>query len=128
MFNWKIKDIPEFTFHRVYFYTRTYPTLFAYLKNNPTQQIHEIYILKNAFWSKNKKHIIMNNLLVEVSAIIMRCVSHPITDLFIREIKTNEEYIQELIDYGHSFSSAHFQIYSEIKPKIEELRILGTNA
>jgi hypothetical protein len=39
----KIKDVPELAFHRVYFYTRTYPELFAYIKNDPTKQIHEIY-------------------------------------------------------------------------------------
>jgi hypothetical protein len=64
----------------------------------------------------------MNNLPAEISNRIMRFVFHPITDLFTREIKTNEEYIHELIDYGHSFSSAYFQIYSEIK-QMEELRM-----
>ena len=57
----------------------------------------------------------------------MRCVSHPVADLFKHEMKINNAYIQELIDFGHSFSSAYFQIYSEIK-QLEELRTLGTNA
>ena len=39
----KIKDVPELAFHRVYFYTRTYPELFAYIKNDPTKHIPEIY-------------------------------------------------------------------------------------
>ena len=39
----KIKDVPELSFHRVYFYTRTYPELFAYIKDNPRKHIHEIY-------------------------------------------------------------------------------------
>ena len=39
----KIKDVPELAFHRVCFYTRTYPELFAYIKQDPTKQIHDIY-------------------------------------------------------------------------------------
>ena len=39
----KIKDVLELTFHRVYFYTGTYPELLAYIKNEPTKQIREIY-------------------------------------------------------------------------------------
>ena len=54
----------------------------------------------------------------------MRFVSHPIADLFNHEMKINNEYIHELIDLGHSFSSAYFQIYSEIK-QLEELRMNG---
>ena len=53
---------------------------------------------------------------------IMLYNSHPVADLLNHEIKINNEYIQELIDFGHSFSSAYFQIYSEIK-QLEELRI-----
>ena len=50
----KIKDVPELAFHRVYFYTRSYPELFAYIKDNPRKQIHEIYFKKYVFCSKNK--------------------------------------------------------------------------
>ena len=39
----RIKDIEELVFHRVYLYTRTYPTLFACIKNNPTRQIYDIF-------------------------------------------------------------------------------------
>ena len=53
---------------------------------------------------------------------ILRFVSHPVADLFNHEMKIYNEYIQELIDFGHSFSSAYFQIYSEIK-QLEELRM-----
>jgi hypothetical protein len=63
----------------------------------------------------------MNNLPTDISNRIMRFVSHPVADLLNHEIKINNEYIQELIDFGHSFSSAYFQIYSEIK-QLEELR------
>ena len=64
----------------------------------------------------------MNNLPTDISNKIMRFVSHPVADLLNHEMKINNEYIQELIDFGHSFSSAYFQIYSEIK-QLEELRI-----
>ena len=64
----------------------------------------------------------MNNLLAEISNRIMRFVSHPVADLFNHEMKINNEYIQELTHFGHSFSSAYFQIYSEIK-QLEELRM-----
>jgi hypothetical protein len=39
--------------------------------------------------------------------------------LFNHEIKTNNGYIQALIDFGYTVTSAYFQIYSEIK-QIEE--------
>jgi hypothetical protein len=44
----RIKDIPELTFHRLYFYTRCYPTLFAYIKNKPTnnQTKHICFFLR----------------------------------------------------------------------------------
>ena len=64
----------------------------------------------------------MNNLPTDILNKIMRFVSHPVADLLNHEMKINNEYIQELIDFGHSFSSAYFQIYSEIKQE-EELRI-----
>ena len=63
----------------------------------------------------------MNKLPTDIPNRIMRFVSHPVADLFNHEMKINNEYIQELIDFGHSFSSAYFQIYSEIK-QLEELR------
>ena len=39
----KIKDVPELSFHRVYFYTKRYPILYEYLKSNPCKQIHDIF-------------------------------------------------------------------------------------
>ena len=38
----KIKDVPELSFHRVYFYTRRYPILYEYLKL-PNKQIYDIF-------------------------------------------------------------------------------------
>ena len=64
----------------------------------------------------------MNNLPADISNGIMRFVSHPVADLVNHEMQINNEYIHELIDVGHSFSSAHFQMYSEIK-QLEELRM-----
>ena len=64
----------------------------------------------------------MNNLPTDILNKIMRFVSHPVADLLNHEMKINNEYIKELIDFGHSFSSAYFQIYSETKQE-EELRI-----
>ena len=66
----------------------------------------------------------MNNLPAAISNRIMRFVSHPVADLFNHEMKINNGYIQKLKDYGLSFSSAYFQIYSEIK-QLEELRMNG---
>ena len=34
----KIKDVPELSFHRVYFYTKRHPIPYEYLKSNPTKQ------------------------------------------------------------------------------------------
>ena len=63
----------------------------------------------------------MNNLPTDIPNRIMGFVSHPVADLLNHEMKINNEYIQELIDFGHSFSSAYFQIYSEFK-QLEEQR------
>jgi hypothetical protein len=38
----KIKDVPELSFHRVYFYTKRYPILYEFLKSSPYKQIHDI--------------------------------------------------------------------------------------
>ena len=40
----KIKDVPELSFHRVYFYTKRYPILYEYLKSNPCKQIADIFL------------------------------------------------------------------------------------
>ena len=69
----------------------------------------------------------MNTLPVEISVRIMQLVSHPLADVTTHEIKTKYTYLQGFVDFGYSFSSAYFQIYSEIK-QIEEERILGTSA
>jgi hypothetical protein len=63
----------------------------------------------------------MNNLPTDISNRITGFVSDPVADLLDHEMKIKNEYIQELIDFGHSFSSAYFQIYSE-KKQLEELR------
>ena len=61
----------------------------------------------------------MHNLPADISNRIIWFLSHPLADLLNHVIKINNEYIQELIDFDHSFSSAHFQIYSEIKQLVE---------
>jgi hypothetical protein len=50
---------------------------------------------------------------VGISVGIMQFVSHPVADLFKHEIKTNEEYIQESIYSGYTFSSAYSQNLSK---------------
>ena len=52
----------------------------------------------------------MNNLPADISNRIIWCLSHPLADLLNHEIKINNEYIQELIDFGHFF----FRVFSNL--------------
>ena len=71
--------------------------------------------------------IITNSVRVNITARLMQFVIHPVAAFCNHKNKTNDEYIQELIDFGYTFSSTYVQIYSE-KKHIEEERILETNA
>ena len=62
----------------------------------------------------------MNNILENifprtVTNLIIRFSIHPVAESFKREIKIDEEEIQEIINYGHSFSFAYFQSYTITK-------------